>query len=173
MNARRAALLLAPLGAAAIGAGLAFERERAAALPEFRLPEARAAPASASAEPIALDLVDPPPLADFVEAFERPLFEPERRFEDPEAEPTGAAEPAEAVAPARMEAELHGVLHSGDALIAILTLPGHRMPVYVTEGDVVAGWRAEAVEPDRIRFRMGDRTLTLELVFGGSQGRGR
>lgn len=108
----------------------------------------------------------PPALDQFVATFERPLFRENRR--PPEVEP---AMPAEVV-DRSLSATLQGILFSTSERVALLTPIGRSETVRVAEGGEYLGWRLIEIRPDSAVFQLGDDTVTLELIYKGTQGSG-
>ena len=107
-----------------------------------------------------------PRLSHFSEIVSRPLFAPSRRPAPPELE---ASEPAPKVMSLRFV--LRGVVIYGAERVAIVQRKDAPEFLRLVEGQVIDGWRVEAIVPDRVVFRheAGDLMEEVELreVFRG------
>lgn len=107
-----------------------------------------------------------PRLSHFSEIVSRPLFAPSRRPAPPELE---ASEPAPKVMSLRFV--LRGVVIYGAERVAIVQRKDAPEFLRLMEGQVIDGWRVEAIVPDRVIFRheAGDLMEEVELreVFRG------
>lgn len=147
---RRAPLLLLLLCCALIGF-IYVEAERPdveppanAAVAPPRAPEARAASAPTFVMP---------PLRDYAEVLERPLFSPTRRR--PPAD-TGAADPRSA------PFTLVGVVLSASGKHALIEHAQPRRLDRVVEGQTLDGWMVEEIRLDRVVFRRGDTRIEVK-----------
>lgn len=106
---------------------------------------------------------DPPPLARFAPALDRPLFAPDRR-----PPPVGAeAEPEPRQA---LIATLQGVMLSGTERRALIRPGTGDQVVRLKEGDLLQGWRLEEIGPDHVLFRRDDDAVTLDLLYKADTG---
>ena len=100
-----------------------------------------------------------PPIEDFVESLERPIFLAGRR---PRAGPAPVvAEPA----PTELKFALEGVVISSAQRWALLRPEGGGDNIRVAEGDQVGGWQVIAIHPGKISLRRGEVETVLQLIF--------
>lgn len=103
-----------------------------------------------------------PPLGQFVDMMERPLFLPDRRMPEPEVEK--AAPPP--VTPLRLK--LEGIAIAGGSRVAVLrNLNGNGL-VQLTEGESHEGWTLDELSSTMARFsRNGLQSTELPLDPAG------
>lgn len=124
-------------------------------------PTVTAAPSSAPALKLA-ERPPPPrlPDADAVdEIAARPLFSESRRPYEPPAIPTEAApEPSRPSLPL----ELAGIFLTETDQAALIMVSGEA-PEWLRPGELIDGWRIEAIEQKQVRLRKGARDQVLHL----------
>jgi hypothetical protein len=120
------------------------------------VPAERPEPAPAPSPEPAFTL---PPLADFAETLERPLFLPSRRPLAPDEEAPNQT----ATVPGRNLFTLMGVIISPDERMAIMKRRKGGEILRVVEGQWTDGWLVEAILPDRIALRHGEETEEVEI----------
>jgi hypothetical protein len=157
MTAGRQARVLGPLLLGAVCAGLAGVLYN-----EFRaLGEARFEGPSSNGETPAVAPLPPdpifalPPAEDFAAIVERPVFSPSRR-------PLAAPAP---VIDQGGDFVLVGIVISDGKPFALVRPQPGAPPVRVDEGGSIAGWTAEAILADMVRFRRGEATIELDLAY--------
>lgn len=102
-----------------------------------------------------------PPAAAAVEQIAaRPLFSDTRRPYQPPAEPVAEAAP-EPDQPA-LALELAGTYLTGADQAALLLLAG-KSPAWLRKGQLIDGWRIEAIAQDQVQLRKGNRQQVLRL----------
>ena len=108
-----------------------------------------------------------PPIDEYSEFIERPLFTASRR---PRAETADAAPdtretgPAPASAPARKRGfKLSAVIIAGQERAALLEHPDTRKPTRVHLGETIAGWSLTQVEPDAVVLENGGQSTQITL----------
>lgn len=99
-----------------------------------------------------------PPVSEFEEVVERPIFSPTRR---PPAEGTA---PVGAPAP-ELELELIGVVLSQSEQTAIVMPTATQEALRLALGDAYQGWTLVRIEADRATFTRGDQEETLLLSY--------
>ena len=100
----------------------------------------------------------PPPMADFKEAFARPAFSRERR---PRTVPRETS-------PGRpLRASLKGIIHIGEAAMALLSTEGSRRPAQVGRGQTFEGWRLDRIHATRVELSQKGQRVTLTLPYPG------
>jgi hypothetical protein len=161
-SAARATALWAAL---CVGLGLVVVFELAGGLPVAPQVTAAPAPSAEFAWPHEPIVFEPPPREELDIIAARPLFSPSRR-------PVVAMQVA-AAAPATRESlpplELIGVLLTDEQRRALIRPLDGNGPSWVREGEVMAGWRIEAIERSRVHLRAGDRLEVLELRRAAAQ----
>ncbi len=100
-----------------------------------------------------------PPIEDFAESLERPIFLATRR---PRAGP--APEVAEPV-PTALSFVLEGVVITSAERWALLRPQGGGDIIRLAEGGQVGGWQVIAIHPDKISLRRDEVETVLELIF--------
>lgn len=114
-------------------------------------------------KPAVLPAADPdftlPPLDDFSEIVERPLFIPSRRPLSPESGSPGSG-PGEAE---RRLFTLKGVVISADERMAVLQRRRNREVLRVVEGQRIDGWLVETIMPEGVVLRQGEVREEVEL----------
>ena len=150
-------LSVALLGLCALlGAGIAAEVVYA---PSYKVPGAAssngAAPVIAKPAGSAFSLE---PLEGYAEVVERPLFWPTRR-PPPKAENANAG----AAKTQTSKVTLLGIVLYPDTRMALLKRPNSKQHVRVREGQQFDGWVMEAILPDRVVLRRGDKTEEIKL----------
>jgi hypothetical protein len=101
------------------------------------------------------------PAADAVEQITaRPLFSESRRPYAPPAVPIeeAAAEPSQPSSPL----ELAGTFLTETDQAALLVVSGGS-PAWLRKGQLIEGWKIEAIEQDRVQLRRGEQQLVLKL----------
>lgn len=98
-----------------------------------------------------------PPLAQFADMLERPLFYPDRRMPEPEAQPAAAPPPM----PLRLK--LEGIAIAGGARVAVLRNLNGQELLQLTEGDTHDGWTLETLDSNSATFTRGAQTNELLL----------
>jgi hypothetical protein len=126
-------------------------------------PTVTAAPPGAPPLEVAEQSAPPrPPAAAAVEQIAaRPLFSDTRRPYQPPPEPVAAAaapEPAELALPL----ELAGTFLTGTDQAALLLVSGGT-PAWLRKGQLIDGWRIEAIAQDQVQLRKGGRLQVLRL----------
>jgi len=102
---------------------------------------------------------DAPPIERFAAAFDRPLFNADRR--PSEEQPVAAVAGEDRV----LSATLRGILFSNLEGVALLSPIGETTVVRVSQGDLYLGWRLLEIQPDHAVFEMDGETITLELIY--------
>ena len=101
-----------------------------------------------------------PPIGQFVDMLERPLFMPDRRMPKPEVKK--AAPPP----PKPLQLKLEGIAIAGGARVAVLrNLRGAGL-LQLTEGDTHDGWTLDTLTSTSATFRRGAQTNELILDPG-------
>jgi hypothetical protein len=156
MTARRRSRVLGPLLLGAVCAGLAgvlYNEFRALGEAPFEGSSNGETPTVAPLPPDPVFTL--PPAEDFAAIVERPVFSPSRR-------PLATAAP---VADQGGDFVLVGIVISDGKPFALVRPQPGAPPVRVDEGGVIAGWTAEAILADMIRFRRGEATIELDLAY--------
>lgn len=150
-----------PMQEPGIGGGLALQRQ----VPQEGEAGSPASPVSAGAGSLnPLSALDTGTLKAF---RERPLFAPSRR--SPAAPPTYVPPPPPApVARPAPDLRLVGIIAGVDRAVAILRSPNGGPSVSVKVGDMVESWRVDAISPERVVLREGEREQAYRLFAGGS-----
>lgn len=106
--------------------------------------------------------LNPPPMSQFIDMVERPLFYTERRLPEP---PAAKAAPP----PAPLVLKLEGVAIANGSRVAVLRNPNTRQLVQLEEGATHDGWTLEAVDSTSARFTRGEQVtdLLLDPATGG------
>lgn len=106
--------------------------------------------------------LNPPPMNQFVDMVERPLFYVERRMPEP---PAAEAPPP----PAPLNLKLEGVAIANGSRVAVLRNPNTRQLVQLEEGGTHDGWTLEAVGSASASFTRGEQVteLLLDPATGG------
>jgi hypothetical protein len=120
----------------------------------FEPPAVTASPAPAPAGPRATVEFAPPPLSQFAETVERPLFSESRRPPETSGEPSGPPKP--------FEGALVGTLIIQGETIALLKIAGEPEVTRVTKGQTIRGWLVVEIHPDRVVLQ-GERTAEIRL----------
>ena len=104
-----------------------------------------------------------PPIGQFVDMMERPLFFPDRRMPEPEVEETAAPPPT----PLRLK--LEGIALAGGSRVAVLrNLNGNGL-LQLAEGESHEGWTLDALNSTSARFsRNGGQSRELLLDPGSN-----
>lgn len=101
-----------------------------------------------------------PPLEDYSEIVERPLFLAERRPPEEQQPDILASE-----APAESEdLLLLGVVLTPEATMALVQIDEGRQVERVRVGGKINGWQLQSVQPDRVILQSGGRKLDLPLL---------
>jgi hypothetical protein len=98
----------------------------------------------------------PPPLANFTQMLDRPLFYAERRMPAPPAD-----EPAPPPTPLRLK--LEGVALSGGARVAVLRNLSNNLLVQLEEGGTHEGWTLDSLTSTSASFSRGEQVTELLL----------
>lgn len=106
-----------------------------------------------------------PPLAQFADMLERPLFYPDRRM--PEAETQQAAAPP----PMPLRLKLEGIAIAGGSRVAVLRNLNGQGLLQLTEGDSHDGWTLETLDSNSATFTRGAQSNELLLDPATSGGR--
>jgi hypothetical protein len=157
MKRHRTRKLVVPLALAGAGALLAAMLRQELATAPAAMPAAvgdAAAKLSPAARTDAANAISTPPLAEFSEMVERPLFRQGRRPPDP---PAAEAPPARA-----LDAKLVGILIVEGERIALFRPEAGGEIVAVREGQEVQGWILRKIEAERVVFD-GERKQELRL----------
>ena len=98
-----------------------------------------------------------PAFGEFAESLERPLFSPTRRPAPPEAEPE--------VPPGTPTGDfiLIGVVIGPTERLALVQQKGEPAAIRIALGQIVNGWTLDAVEADRVIFRLGEGVQEVKL----------
>jgi hypothetical protein len=124
-------------------------------------PQVTASPPTAARLDFASELapLELPPRDAFDEIAARPLFSESRHpFVAPQTEVAGETQPADE----NLSVELVGTLLRGELRAALLQ-PAGQSSRWLREGEQIAGWQIERIEPARIVLGSGDEAKTLEL----------
>ncbi len=100
-----------------------------------------------------------PPIEDFAESLERPIFLATRR---PRAGPGPEEAPP---APTALSFVLEGVVITSAKRWALLRPAGGGDIIRLAEGGQVGGWQVIAIHPDKISLRRDEVETVLELIF--------
>ena len=105
--------------------------------------------------------LNPPPMSQFVDMVERPLFYVERRMPEPPA--------AKPPPPAPLILKLEGVALANGSRIAVLRNPNTRQLVQLEEGGTHDGWTLESIGSASASFARGEQVteLLLDSAKGG------
>ena len=122
------------------------------------------APAASDAGAPAFDLASTrapiPALESLTQTVARPLFSRDRK-------PGVAASATVDVAPTRVASApnlgLIGVVIVDGEPVALVENRAERRTLRLREGDSLAGWRVQRIEPDRVLLRDGDRVVEVKL----------
>lgn len=98
-----------------------------------------------------------PPIDDFAEVVERPLFNDTRRPREPEEE---AETPAPEI---QTKFSLVGTVMSATEHVALIQRDQSKELVIIAEGENIDGWTVEAVHSDHVVVRNGDTQQVVEL----------
>lgn len=101
-----------------------------------------------------------PPIGQLVDMMERPLFFPDRRMPEPEAEQA----PAAPLTPLRLK--LEGIAIAGGARIAVLRNLNGNALMQLTEGETHDGWTLNELSSNSATFSRGAQTNELLLDPG-------
>jgi general secretion pathway protein N len=102
---------------------------------------------------------EPPDLARFSDAFERPLFAEDRR---PRLKPI-----LDAPEDRSLGVTLLGILYSRAERVAVLAPAGGAGSLRLAEGENYRGWRLVEVRPNSVIFQQDDETVELRLLYKG------
>lgn len=106
-----------------------------------------------------------PPISDFSEITERPLFSQTRRPPEP---PTVEAPPPEEPAPVERNLfTVVGIAVSEQERAALVQVRRTREIVRVAEGDEVDGWKVTSIETNNVVFEKGALRDTVEIQHLG------
>ncbi len=100
-----------------------------------------------------------PPIEDFAETVERPIFSSTRR---------AWAEPAPQVAapaPTSLSFVLEGVVIDSGERWALLRPEGGGEIIRLAEGGLLGGWEVIAIHPDKVSLRRDEVETVLKLIF--------
>jgi hypothetical protein len=136
---------LGAIVAAQLTTGTSFEAPAGGAGP---------APASPAPPPRAAAEFTPPPLSQFAETVERPLFSETRRPPETSGEPSGPPKP--------FEGTLEGVIIVQNEAVALLKVAGDIDVTRVTKGQTIRGWLVVEIHPDRVVLQ-GERRAEIRL----------
>ncbi len=100
-----------------------------------------------------------PPIEDFAETVERPIFSSTRRAR------AGPAPEVAAPEPSGLSFVLEGVVITSAKRWALLRPEGGGDIIRLAEGGQVGGWRVIAIHPDKISLRRDEVETVLELIF--------
>lgn len=100
-----------------------------------------------------------PPIEEFAESVERPIFLATRR---PRAGPAPEEAPP---APTTLRFVLEGVVITSAKRWALLRPEGGGDIIRLAEGGQVGGWQVIAIHPDKISLRRDEVETVLELIF--------
>jgi hypothetical protein len=104
-----------------------------------------------------------PPIAQFVDMTERPLFFPNRRIPKPKVETTPPPPPA----PLRLK--LEGIAIAGGSRVAVLRNLNANALVQLAEGESHNGWTLDELTSTAARFsRNGEQSTELALDPAGT-----
>jgi hypothetical protein len=112
-----------------------------------------------------------PPLQEFSEIVERPLFDGSRRpFEPPEptAQTAVTPRPPPPTPPPRIT--LIGVVITPQSRSALLLDELRRELIRASVGTSVSGWELSEVSPEGVVLRQGQRTHRLDLIENDNKG---
>lgn len=106
-----------------------------------------------------------PPLAQFADMLERPLFYPDRRMPKPEVQESPPPPPA----PLRLQ--LEGIAIASGSRVAVLRNLNTQGLLQLTEGDRHDGWTLDTLDSNSARFTRGAETneLLLDPAAGGAR----
>lgn len=102
--------------------------------------------------------------ADLDEVLARPLFTPGRQ---PAPGRQGPAAGGQALP---FEARLVGILYSPEQREVLFADGGKGGNKALHEGESIEGWTVERISPERVTFRSGVRSATIELAQDGTPG---
>lgn len=155
-NSRLIAGLLAGLGL--VLGWLVFELYRES--PDPAIGEAGAGGPAAAVEPLPPQpSFSMPPIEDFAETIERPIFSSTRRAR------AGPGPQVAASAPTSLSFVLEGVVITSGERWALLRPQGGGDIIRLTEGGQVGGWEVIAIQPDKVSLRRDEVETVLELIF--------
>lgn len=100
-----------------------------------------------------------PPIEDYAETIERPIFATNRRPSTTPSPQVAAPEPTE------LSFVLEGVVITAAERWALLRPNGGGDVIRLAEGGRIGGWEVIAIHPDRVSLRRDDAETELELVF--------
>jgi hypothetical protein len=126
----------------------------AAPTPEYEAPTSGdrvAVPVVSVPDPFA-----PPPITQFSEVDDRPLFVPERRFVKEVAVEAPPAPPR-----ARPNATLVGIIIDGERKIAVAKIGAKS--IHLVPGATIDGWTVVAIEADRVAVEADDENYYIGL----------
>jgi len=113
-----------------------------------------------------------PPLEEFSEIVERPLFNDTRRpFEPPSPETVAASPPPPPAPPPRIT--LLGVVVTPETRSALLLDELRHQFIRASVGMSVSGWELSEVSPDGVTLRQGQMTRQLDLLDEDKKGSNR
>jgi hypothetical protein len=106
-----------------------------------------------------------PPIVQFVDMVERPLFYIDRRMPEPEVE--------QAAPPSPLRLTLEGVAIAGGSRVAVLRNPGGQGLVQLAEGESHEGWTLDSLSSTSATFSRNGKQSTELLLDPASTGRRR
>jgi hypothetical protein len=124
---------------------------------------------AASVAPIQLPDIPPPADPELLsaEAFNRPVFHPERTPIDDPGTPAvnvASANVETDKGPTAVDYKLRGVVIGDGPARAGLLQPGSNELVWVKTGQDLEGWTVESVSSDGVRLRSGDEVAEIRIV---------
>ena len=100
-----------------------------------------------------------PPIEDFAETIDRPIFSSTRRAR------AGPAPQVAASAPTSLSFVLEGVVITSGERWALLRPEGGGEIIRLAEGGLLGGWEVIAIHPDKVSLRRDEVETVLELIF--------
>lgn len=104
-----------------------------------------------------------PPLQQYTELVERPLFMSTRRPPEPEEEESVAQEEPPSASPKKLQATLTSVVITPQKRIALVTDHRNGQIVRLEHGSTLAGWHVELIIEDKVLLTQGGEIQELEL----------
>ncbi|MCP5420415.1 MAG: hypothetical protein H6970_01415 [Gammaproteobacteria bacterium] len=132
-------------------------------LPALSAADKNPAPADTTiGEPVAAFAA--PPLEEYADIVERPLFLESRRPPDPSQEETVEAGPATGAANDELTFLLQGVMLTPRSMMALLRIEQQNKVLRLRMGDTFDDWHVDAIRADGVSLRAGDRVVDVPLI---------
>lgn len=117
------------------------------------------------------DIVEFPPITDFQEIIDRPLFEQDRQpyvYEEPKEGPKKSILKQRSIQKTPPQLALTATIITPDKQVAIIQSGTAKEPQHVAIGEIINSWILEEVQPELVVLKDGDKIMTLELEIQGS-----